>query len=261
MSNPVPPPLANTETFNRLLPVILKLVEARKSTWRVTTMEWNDVQQILLVHVWEKIHTFDPGKGPFDRWCNRVISNRRTNILRDNLFRWQRPCIRDGGCTYDLGDGGCAYTASRRQCEECPLYAKWKDKKEGEYNLRSTMALENHTREVSNIQSDFLDIDYAKRVIDERMLKRLTPWERRIYRLVYIKHLTPLQASEKLKRIAIKRKTPLDPQDAVDYQSVLKVVKTMKEMMIRIIKSEDLANVSGHSHAPSQTNPWPLQSN
>lgn len=227
-------------TFEEQVPLIQKAIGQRKRKWTLTTMEFADASQIMMIRVWKKYHLFDPAKAPFEHWLNRLLTNAIKTLLRDHLLRWQRPCIRDGGCVHNLGMGHCSYTVNGNQCTLCPLYAEWKAKKEGEYNVRSSLTLENHSQEVSNLQDDFLDIEAAKKVIDERMLKRLTPWERRIYKALHIKHMTPLETAAMLKTVAAKRKRPLEPTDPVDYQGVLKIAKDFKRMMIQIIRSEDL---------------------
>lgn len=238
-------PTGSSLVFEEHVVFIRKQIDNRRRNWTLTTLPWEDVHQIILIRVWQKWDRFDREKGPFDRWLNRLITNALKNILRDHLFRWQRPCIRDGGCVYNLGGNSCYYTGkllgkSGLQCEECPTYAKWKAKKEPEYNIKSSLALEQHAQEVNNMPADSLDVARAKEIIDEKMMRRLRPWEKRIYKLLYVRNLSPLEASEELKKAAAKRKTPLDPDDAVDYQAVLKISKTMKEMMVRIIKAEDL---------------------
>lgn len=227
-------------SFEEQYPFIVKQIEQRRRKWTLTTMEWQDAASILAVRVYRKYHLFDPTKAPFEHWLNRLLSHAIKNLLRDNLLRWQRPCIRDGGCVHNLGMGHCSYTKSGNQCVECPLYATWKSKKEAEYNVRSSLTLENHSQEVSNLQGDFLDIEAAKKVIDERMLKRLTAWERRVYRCLFVKHMTPLETAAVLKAVAAKRKRPLEPTDAVEYQEVLAIQKSFKAMMITIIHNEDL---------------------
>ena len=223
-----------------LLPYVQHQIDQRKRRWTLTTMSFDDLRQMCMIRVWQKYHLFKPEKGPFEHWLNRLITNTITNILRDSMYRFSRPCIREGGCVFNLGDGHCGFTKSGTQCDECPLYKTWQRKKEPEYNVRASVALEHHSQEVNNIQSDFLDIEGAKKLIDTKMLERLGTWDRRVYRLLYVKNLTPAEASVKLKEVAAKRKSPLDPTAPVDYQLVLRASKQYKAMMIEIIKGEDL---------------------
>lgn len=228
------------QTIEQRLPFVEKTIEKRRRKWTLTTLAFDDVKQIIMIHVWKKYDTFDPAKAPFEHWLNTVISSQWKNVLRDNLFRWSRPCIRDGGCFHDLGNGGCAYTPSKTQCNECPIYLDWTRKKEAEHNIKASLALEHHAQEVSNVQSDFIDIEGKKRVIDEKMKGELTRWEWNIYRFIYVDHLTPAEAVKELEKLVAKRKRPLGEDDPLDYQAVLRCSKMMKELMIEIIKREDL---------------------
>lgn len=228
------------KTFEERLPVIEEKINNRRKNWTLTKIDFDDVKQLLLIRVWKKIHLFDPTKSPFEHWLNRLLTNILRNIRRDNFMKYARPCIKDGGCSYNLGDNLCGYTSNGIQCKLCPLYAQWKERKESEYNIKSSVSIEHHTEEVNNIQSDFLNIDEKKKVIDKKMMELLTPWERHVYRLLYIEHLTPLKASIKLKKIASTKRRSIQPTDAVEYQAVLRETKRMKEMMIEIIKGDDL---------------------
>lgn len=223
-----------------LLPFVQYKINQRRHSWRLTTMAFEDASQLLLIRVWQQYSSFDPEKGPFENWLSVVIKNRMTNILRDNLYRYVKPCIRNGGCVYNSGGKHCSYTKSGEQCSECPLYATWKKRKESEYNVKSSLTLENHTQEVNSMQSDFIDIEGKKAVIDSMMKERLSVWNRKVYKLLYIDNLTPAQASVKLREMAKKRKRKLREDDPVEYQLVLRASRLFKEMMIDIIRTEDL---------------------
>lgn len=237
--------LATTKPpIEKLLPFVQHEINQKRRSWTLTTMSFEDASQEVMIRVWKQYEKglFDPTKAPFQHWLNRLITNAFKNLLRDNLLRWQRPCIRDGGCVYNLGDGHCSFTKSGNQCEECPLFKEWKQKKESEYNIKASVALEHHSQEVHSIQSDFADIEGAKKIIDAKMLAELGRWERIVYRLLYIDNLTPIQASEQLKIIAARpRKRPLKPTDAVEYQMVLRLATEMRQMMKLIIIRENLA--------------------
>lgn len=235
----IQPSPEDTKTFNELLPVIERQIDNRRRKWRWTTMDWLDVRQILLIRVWTKIGLYDSRKGPFEHWVNRLISNALVIVQRDNMLKFARPCIRNGGCFFNLGGTHCGYTTNGLQCNACPLYAKWEQTKQSEHNIKTSLAMEHHSQEVNNIQSDFIDIEAKKVLIDKRMMQLLkTPWERKVYKVLYIDHLTPAQAADLLKESARNRKTPLRATDAVDYQSVLLEVKRLKEMMVKIIREE-----------------------
>lgn len=175
-------------SFEEMIPAAMVEINKRKNGWTLSSLAFEDVRQLLLIHAFEKYYQFDPSKGEFSHWVNRMISNRMKNILRDNLQKFSRPCVQ--GCQFNLGDSACGFTSNGKQCEECPLYAKWKRKKEPEYNIKQGLSLDAHIQEVNNIQNDFIDIDDYKRLLDEKMPDYLTVQELRIYKLLFTEHKT-----------------------------------------------------------------------
>jgi RNA polymerase sigma factor (sigma-70 family) len=170
--------------FKTLLPIIDQEILKRKARWTLTSEDFDDVAQKVRLHVFEKYKTFDPNKGEFTHWLNKLISNRILNILRDEYTKVAKPCVL--GCSFNTGDGCCSHTPSGKQCSECKLYKKWQQKKEVKYNLKQTLPLENHTQEVENVQSDFINIEESKKIIDIKIKAKLKPIEWKIYQLLYI---------------------------------------------------------------------------
>lgn len=217
---------------------ITKIVAKRRSSWSLHTyMEWEDVASHLTLRIWNKWSLYDPTKAKsLEHWANRVITHALFNLRRDLLYRHARPCIgggKAGGrpCTYNQGGDSCSFTKSKKQCVECPLYADWQKSKAVEHNIRASVALENHTQEVSNIQCDFMDIDGIKQRLDEQMKTQLTRWEWRIYAWLFIDHLSPILVSERLQEVVKTRKRPLGQDELIGYQSVLSQRKRFEAMM------------------------------
>ena len=230
-------------TFEERLPQLITLLSIRKSNWRLTIMDWEDVSQIILTHFFNKYEKFDPnqphgGKNlteekKFEHWANRVITNQINNILRNNLYKFSRPCI--NGCPMNAGDFLCQITKSGKQCSECPLYAKWKQRKGDQYNIAASLPIENHSQEVSNKPTDFLDVDRAKLVIDTKLKVLLNSNEWQMYDLIWIKHLTPEEAGKTLKY------KPCKNSKIPGYQAYMKLYHKVIELSKRIIQEEHLA--------------------
>jgi RNA polymerase sigma factor (sigma-70 family) len=165
-------------------------------------MAWEDVESILITRIYRKLALYDPAK-PFENWANRLISHAISSLLRDHLYKHSRPCLTanpyGGECAFNLGGDRCGFTASHVQCQECPLYAKWAAKKEVAHNLNSSLPLDSHMQEVQNMQSEFVDYDTAKPIMDARIMSRLNPHEAQIYKLLFIDNLSMEQVSKRLK--------------------------------------------------------------
>lgn len=226
--------MASKPSFSELLPVIQEEIEKRRYRWRLTTMDFDDVSQILIIHVFKKFSQFDPERGKFKHWLRTVLSSQTKNLLRDNLMKFNRPCI---GCPFNMGGNTCGYTTSKEQDSECPVYAHWKqnEKKQNEYNVKTSLSLEHHANESQNMQSDFVDIGGAKAVIDSKIMETLNRREKRMYRLLYIKGKTPEQVG-----IILKYKSSESSPTYAGYQQIRKFQKRMVILAKQIIEDENL---------------------
>lgn len=218
-------------TFEELIPTIEAQIDKRKGSWRLASVAWDDAAQIILTRVFVKYHTFDPSKGEFSHWLSRLITRAMTNILRDNFQKWSRPCIQ--GCVFNTGGDTCSKTKSGKQCEECPLFKKWKIRKESHFNVKQTLPLENHLREANSIQSNFIDIEAAKDVIDKHIKEKLTKHEYEIYKMLYIQNLGEEQIGKALKYRKVGKMYH-------GYQNILKVKKLIIIRAKEIIAEQGL---------------------
>lgn len=229
--------IGDVKAFEAKVPELRAILSRRKSSWTLTTIDWEDVESILLTRLWQKFHLYDKQKGPLENWANTVISRALSTLLRDNLFKFSKPCVSagpfGGRCVFNLTGDGCAYTPSKIKCGECKLYKRWQEKKESLYNIKSSLPLESHTQEVRNIQEDFLDIDAAKKIIDEKVMDQLNSHEANIYRLLFIEHLSMEEVSKKMKY-----KTQNNSKVG---QVLRKLVSEFKELAKEVIQREDLA--------------------
>ncbi len=224
--------MVNKPSFEEVLPIVQTEIEKRRGDWRLTTMDFDDVSQMVALRVFNKYGTFDPARGEFIHWLRVLIKHAIDNILRDNLMKFNRPCI---GCPFNTSGTTCSYTQSGNQDEECAVYARWKQKKESEYNVRASLSLENHTNEAQNMQCDFIDIEAAKKVIDTKILLILNRREKRMYKLLYIKHKTPEQVGRMLKY-----KVSATSATYAGYQQLRKFQKRVVILAKQIIEDESL---------------------
>lgn len=162
-------------------------IKKRSNKWRLISLDFEDVTQIILLRIIKKYHTYSEEKSHYSHWVNTVISNALRNILRDNYGKYSRPCIHS--CVFNTGGDSCSWTKSGIQCGECPLYRKWQKSKEDNFNISQTLSLENHTKEVHAIQIDSVPIDESKKIIDLRMKDKLNKFEYGIYKSLFIDEL------------------------------------------------------------------------
>ena len=176
---------SSKESFESKISEINQEISKRRHKWNLTTLAWmdfNDVSQILRIHIYKKWNLYDP-KKPLAPWVNRIVSNQIKNLIRNNYGNFSRPCLR---CAAAEQEDGCTIYAS--QCSKCPLYAKWEKSKKSAHDIKLPVALENHTQEVHNIIEDEIDIEKTAKNIHAKMQQILKPIEWKFYELYYIKH-------------------------------------------------------------------------
>ncbi len=226
------------KAFELRVPELRKILSKRKGGWTLSTLDWEDVEIMLLTRLWHKFHLYDAEKGPLENWANTVISRAMYNLLRDNLFCYQRPCVASGPagglCVFNQGGDRCGFTTSGAQCSECPLYAKWQRKKESQYNIKASLPIEFHAQEVHNLQEDFFDIEAAKLVIDKKMIEQLDKVEGKIYVLLFVEHKS-IEEVGKIMRYKKQRGSKIS-----GYQVLKKLCTKFKEMAREIIQREEL---------------------
>ena len=170
-------------SFESKISEIDQEIKKRKHKWSLTTLAWmdfNDVAQILRIHIHKKWKMYDQNQ-PLAPWINRIVSNQIKNLIRNNYGNYSRPCLK---CAAAENEDGCSIYIN--QCSKCPLYAKWEKSKKSAYDIKLAVTLENHTQEVHSIIEDGIDIDKAAKNIHARMQKILKPIEWRFYDLYYI---------------------------------------------------------------------------
>lgn len=230
-------------TFDESVSEIKRIVWSRKGGWtHVSLMEWQDVSSVCTTRIWKQWHLYD-GIRPLENWCNTIISNVFKNLKRDLRGRYDRPCCGGGkangaSCVYNLGGDSCSFTKSRTQCAECPLYADWQKGRRHQFNIKSPVALENHTQEVSNMPSESFDIESVEGLMHKQMRANLTQWEWKVYDALYVRHLKPAKVCEELQAQIQTWKRAPRAEEQTSYAFVLIKQRWFRELMMAILKRE-----------------------
>tara|TARA_Y100001973_G_scaffold105479_2_gene178826 strand:+ start:238 stop:924 length:687 start_codon:yes stop_codon:yes gene_type:complete len=170
-------------------------IAKRKAKWNLTAINWmdfDDVSQILRIHIYKKWHLYDV-KKPLAPWLNRIISNQIKNLIRNNYGNYSRPCLK---C--DAAEGEDLCKIYEKQCNSCPLYANWEKTKKTAYDVKIPLPLENHEQEVFNQHIESIDLQKNIRKIHKKMQEVLKPLEWKVYTFLYIENLTEEQAAKKM---------------------------------------------------------------
>ena len=181
--------------FEDCIDAIDNEIRKRRSKWTLTILAWmdfDDVSQILRIHIFKKWHLYDPSK-PLGPWLNRLISNQIKNLIRNNYGNFSRPCLK---CAAAEGEDLCRIYG--KQDSSCPLYKNWANTKKSAYNAKLPLALENHSQEVYDRFGQNVNIEDAAEKLHLKMQQVLKPIEWKVYKLLYIKHLDENETAKKM---------------------------------------------------------------
>jgi hypothetical protein len=183
-------------TFEESFDFINQEIRKRSKKWSLTSLSWidyDDVSQIIRVHIYEKWHLYNEEK-PLAPWLNRIISNQIKNLIRNHYGNFARPCLK---CEAAEGEASCKIYES--QCADCPLYAKWEKTKRSAYNIKIPLSLEDHSLEVNSIKfNDGNNVEDEIKKVHNKMEQVLKPNEWIVYKGLYVDHLDEDEVAEQL---------------------------------------------------------------
>lgn len=197
----------------------------RRHKWSLTAIAWmdfEDVAQILRIHIFKKWYLYDSEK-PLAPWLNRIISNQIKNLIRNNYGNFSRPCLK---CAAAESEDSCAIY--EKQSGSCPLYAHWEKTKKSAHDAKLPVSLENHSKEVHSTYSEYVDIEATAKELHKRMKSVLKPLEWRVYEGLYIKNLSE---HEMAKIMGYKT-------SEADRKPGYKQIKNIKKSIIDKVKQE-----------------------
>ena len=174
-------------TFESCIEAIDKEIYKRKARWNLTAITWmdfEDLAQIIRIHLHDKWEQYDPAR-PLVNWVNMIISNQTRNVIRNIYTNFTRPCLR---CALAEGLDGCRKYG--KQCSDCPLFKKWEKTRKRAHDSKLPLPLEHHTQEVYNKKEGSIDIQKSSEALHVQMQKVLKPSEWKVYTFLYIEGKT-----------------------------------------------------------------------
>lgn len=184
-------------TYEDKFPIIEREIRKRKNKWQLNIlrhMSFEDVEQILKLHIWKKWHLWDQTRK-LEPWISRVCSHQIMNLFRNLYTNYARPCVQ---CKHSLGEEGCEITPSREQCAECPLYAKWCKSKKNGYHIKMPLELENHAQEVNSQIDEGINYQETFRRLQEELNKVFSPEQSLAFKMFFVEKLSDEEAAEAL---------------------------------------------------------------
>jgi hypothetical protein len=217
---------AKASSFEENISLIDEEIKKRKKKWNLTALAWmdyEDVSQIIRIHIYKKWHMYDQSKalGP---WLNRIISNQIKNLIRNHYGNYSRPCLR---CAAAEGEDLCEIY--EKQCSTCPLYSDWEKNKKSAFDIKMPLPIENHQYEVKSLTGNNFDIESNAKRLHKKMEEVLKPLEWKMYGYLYIDHKSEKEVAKLMGyRTSEKNRSPGYKQiKNIKKSIIIKVKKTL----------------------------------
>ncbi len=183
-------------TFEEKSEIIDKIIYSKRSLWRLDRFHYisfEDIAQIVRIHIAKKIHTYKEDKGSFEGWVGKVAVNKIKNEIRDHYGKFVSPCNK---CPFNKGENLCSLTKSGIKSSECKAFKKWEKSKKNAYELKLASSLEDYDGAGAEI-----DFDVATSVEKFHAIMKSILTERlyEAYTYLFIEHLPDNEVVERLK--------------------------------------------------------------
>jgi|TARA_R110000824_G_scaffold20545_1_gene77297 hypothetical protein len=181
--------------FEDCLDIIDNEIAKRRPKWTLTSITWmdfDDVSQIIRIHIHKKWEQYDPGK-PIEPWINKIITHQIKNIVRNNFSNFARPCLK---CSASLPDEGCELYEA--QCVACPLFKVWTQRKKSAYDVKIPLSIEHHSHELNDQFSSSMTTISSILKLNAKLKETLKPVEWVVYDGLFIKGLSEIEVAKEL---------------------------------------------------------------
>jgi len=216
--------------FEDSIDIISEEIKKRKGKWTLTSIAWmdfEDISQILKIHIFKKWHLYDQDK-PILPWLNRIISNQLKNLVRNNYTNYCKPCLR---CAAAEPDSSCSIYGT--QDSRCPLYKGWVLKKKSAYDVKMALPLENHKNEV-NAGADHPSLIDGITKLHDKLRQTLKPNEWLVYQSFYIDNESELDIAKKLNfKTTEKNRNP-------GYKQIKNIQKSIINKARKILEKDEI---------------------
>jgi len=168
-------------------------INKRRSRWNLTALSWmdfDDVSQIIRIHIFKKWHLYDQSKS-LAPWINTLISNQIKNLIRNNYGNYCRPCLK---CAAAESDSLCYIYGT--QCSSCPLFAQWEKTKKAAYLTKLPTPLESVEQETEKLELQEFDFDTVLKRLNLKLKKVLKSNEWTVYENLYLKNKTEQEVAK-----------------------------------------------------------------
>lgn len=218
--------------FEEKLTEINEAIAIKRNLWQLSSisyMDYDDVAQILRLHIAAKIHSYDPSR-PFGPWVSVIITHRIRNLIRDHYGKLAPPCA---DCPFNNGSNLCQFTKSGFKDSSCEQYSAWANRKKTAYELKLAAPLEDH--DGGDHSPINFDVEKSVDKFHKAMEKILSKRTYEAYRYMYIDGLTDEETVKKMGFKETKEKGRL-----AGYRQLTNIKKEIRMRADALIKDFDL---------------------
>lgn len=220
-------------SFEDKLKQIEAALERKRAKWdldAVAYVDYDDIKQIIMAHIYKKWHLWDQSK-PIEPWLSRVVSNQFKNLLRNHYGNYARPCLR---CQFNMGGDGCSRTLSEVQDSSCAEYREWEQKKKAAYDIKLAVTMENHIYEIHEKPDNFLDLENATYKLALEMKPHLSPRHFNAFKMLFVQNKSEEEVARYLGFKTNEKKR------SAGYKQIKNLKKIFQEKAKQIIKEKDI---------------------
>lgn len=222
--------MKKNKSFEQSLPVIIEQIEKRRKRWtvRIPYVDFDDIKQLLLIHIFKKWNQFDPDKGELSHWVSKICSAQIKNHWRNFLGNTVPPC---DYCPANEGGDKCRIFGTQDPTQ-CGILAKWAKTKTEKYNLRLAANIDEHEH---TLYKDGNEINYeqALTTITNLIRKELTKRQFLIYQMLYLENKTESEVGKELGYKSSHGRS-------AGYASILAYKKIIIQKIKNIIREHDI---------------------
>jgi len=197
-------------------------IERKRAKWSldaVAYIDYDDIKQIIMTHIYKKWHLWDQSK-PIEPWLSRVVSNQFKNLLRNHYGNYANPCPN--------------HSFHHHDSEKCPICSKWRRSKKSAYDVKLAVTIENHTNEIQEKKDENLDLDTATKKLSAAMEPQLSKRHFKAFKMMFIENNTDEQIAKYLGFKTNEKKR------SAGYKQIKNLKKIFQQKARQIIIEKDI---------------------
>lgn len=209
-------------SFEDKLKEIEAALERKRPKWHldaVTYIDYDDIKQIIMSHIYKKWHLWDQSK-PIEPWLSRVVSNQFKNLLRNHYGNYANPCPDQHLSDHDP--------------LTCPICIKWRQSKKSAYDIKLAVTMENHIHEIHDKKDDSVNLDAATKRLTLKIKAELNKRQFQAFKMLFVQNKSEEEVATFLGFKTNEKKR------SAGYKQIKNLKKIFQEKARKIIEENDI---------------------